>query len=147
MPNQEKDPSGTWYAVSELFAISSAAVLALCIGTLTREWWGWLAGLSLFLLGVAVQLRGDTLKSRLETTVDQEEHRVTRRRLETLKAVGVEDDILETLDQRINLPPLRTREFTAWLEQELGEERAQEKLDLVLRYTKLPPTRKAEAAG
>ena len=136
-----------WYVLSVSLETLSAVAFTLCIGLYLLgqklpgwpEWRGWFIAVLLLLLGVAARLYGNVLESRAETERESSKHEITERRLKTLEAVGVEEDILEVLSLRLGKPALSAKELTTWLEVRIGRERAQERLAEVLRYTRALP--------
>ena len=133
------------YIISEALEIFSAATLSTYIWLeinppeapptwLERS--GWLIAIMLFFLGAIARLYGNRLESHAEAERRKTEHEITERRLKTLEAVGVEEDILDVLSLRLNKPALPVEDFIAWLEKRIGRERAQERLQIILRYTR-----------
>jgi hypothetical protein len=136
------------YATSEILEIFSAVAFTLCIGLHIlgkeklrgwEEWQGWVIAVLLFLFGIAARIYGSILESRAEAQRKRAQHEITERRLKTLEAVGVEEDILDVLSLRLDKPALAVEDFVAWLEGKIGRERAQERLSEVLRYTRALP--------
>jgi hypothetical protein len=129
-------------SASEFFEIASAAALAICFMPLVHVWLVVVSvsGLLLFLLSIVFRLKGGARETRAAGERENELwagwHVVTEQRLKTLEVVEVESDIREALSLRLNKPALPARKFIAELEQALGRERTQEKLQVVLYYTR-----------
>ena len=129
------------YTVSELFEILSAAAFAFSLIPLKKAWGlGVLIAVLLLLLSASLKLYAGVRKERAEalhqTQSRAEMHVVTSHRLKTLETVGVGADIVGALRLRLRRKPLPTDEFIKWLEKTLGRERAQEKINDVLRYSR-----------
>lgn len=135
------------YVLGESLETSSAVAFTLCMGLHLLgqklpgwpEWRGWFIAVLLLFFGVAARFYGSVLESRAETERKSSKHEITERRLKTLEAVGVEEDILDVLSLRLGQPALPVDELITWLEGKIGRERAQERLADVLRYTRTLP--------
>ena len=137
-----------FYVISEILEIFAAAALAIYlwlvfVTEVKHPTWpernGWLIAILLFLFGILSRLWGNVLESRAEIKRKMSRHEITERRLKTLEAVDVEEDILEVLSLRLNKPALPVEDFIAWLESRIGRERTQERLPVILRYTRALP--------
>jgi hypothetical protein len=136
------------YVIGDILEILSAVSLAVFIwlkivlpekSATWPERNGWLIAILSFLLGVVVRRYGNVLNSRAEDERKRTMHEITERRLKTLEAVNVEEDILEVLSLRLNKPALPVEGFITWLESRIGRERTQERLPVILRYTRVLP--------
>jgi len=130
------------YRASELCEILAATFPALSILPFTDHWLSrlflsLLVAAPLFLLAVWARLLGAALETRANHEKKSALQVVTAQRLKTLEAVDVGKDVLDALNVRIGESPQPAEKFIAWLEETLGRERAQEKLDVILRYTRL----------
>lgn len=76
----------------------------------------------------------------------QSPHVVTAERLKTLAAVGVGYDVITALTPLLGQGPRPAGEMVEGLKAELGTVRAQEKLEVVRRYTLVEPPRRRSAA-
>lgn len=135
------------YLASELFQILAAAVAVfgtlLVLGTSKSLGLVVILSVVLVLLALFFRLRGGAL----ETQRDQREiHVVTAERLKTLAAVGVGDDIVAALTPLLGEAPRTAGELVKWLEAKLGTVRAQEKLEVIRRYTLVEAARRNPAA-
>jgi hypothetical protein len=139
------------YATSELFEILAAAVLGIGIIPAGEDWYiVLLISLLLLLLAVTLRLRGGALEANAEEERRKrdhvEMHVVTAERLRTLEVVDAGEDVIEALKPLLGRAPMPAEELIRWLKEELGHVRAQEKLDVVRRYTLTEESRKPAAA-
>ncbi|HEX3125857.1 MAG TPA: hypothetical protein VH394_00860 [Thermoanaerobaculia bacterium] len=128
------------YTISELCEIGSAAAFVLSLAFPKGKLVGVLIGALLFLGSVVMQIYAHSVESRAASRLEAErkagQHVVTEHRLKTLEALRVEADVLDVLALRLGKPALPADDFISWLEEELGTVRAQERLEIILRYTR-----------
>jgi hypothetical protein len=132
-----------FYALSELLEILAAAFTG--VGVVLAWGKGWIvmlalvAGLLLFLLSLPLRARGAALEAGAEELRKKQDkagrYVVTAQHLRTLEVVGAGEDVVEALKLLLGKDPMPVEEFIRWFEKTLGRERAQEKLEVVRRYT------------
>ena len=140
------------FLTSELLEIIAAAVLAATIALPGGPplYLGVATGLAVFVAAVGIHYRARAIRRTLVRKRRRNEaqliehakvgsHAVTEQYLATLKTVGAEEDVLLALKRRVGQPAMVQPEFVKWLTAEMGPARAQEKLDLVLKYTYVGP--------
>jgi hypothetical protein len=143
------------YATSELCEILAAAVAVfgtiLVRGSLKVGLLVLLGSVLLFVLAVFLRLRGGVLEASEEEKRRERDHEemhvVTAERLKTLEVVDAGEDVIESLKPLLGQPPMRAKELIRWLKEELGHVRAQEKLEVVRRYTLTEESREPEATS
>lgn len=125
------------YVASELPEILAAAAIAFSLIPVNKDRLaGVLIAVLLMLLSIALKLvAGTRERDALETRVY---HVITAHRLKTLETVGAGTDVIEVLKLQLDQRPMTTEELVSWLEEKLGHERVQEKIDIIRRYTRVP---------
>jgi hypothetical protein len=123
-----------WFAASELAQILAAAAIAL---TFVMKQSGdlWVLALLLFSIALVTRMRGRVLTKRSEDALMSGYHVVNDKRLRTLETLQVDVDIRDVLAELKGSEPMRANDLIKHLEHSLGEARAKEKLDVILRYT------------
>ena len=133
--NTSKQSVTRLYAFAELLEIGTAAAIAFCFIDPDYIPKAGVVAAVLIVAAFLVRQHADQRNADLDAKAMDALHIVDEWRISTLAKVGVDEDILRAVSQLKEHGPLRGSALVSHLRDRLGKARAEEKLDLILRYT------------